>query len=464
MAPPPDVTDREEGARVTLAEMSEEAVHDAIRTIKAAFLRFFVSMMVRYQDLIVVPPSDLRLPAALDFFDVPRWRQRFAGPCDEWLEMFARSQSFTQFLEARLAPRDAPELDVCFFNESIDAKLGRSVKTKFFAQHYTPLLSTGVMPAFGYSGVLVPPAARTVYNASMIAARPVQSQQQIGLLLVLGSGLQESEAALVAEFADTIKQEFARNLLWSRVNVDAALLVHVCTWTSAASRHHAPLRAHGLDQQPLRDAMLDLMCYSDEGYRSQVHATLRESLRELARDGGRDLPLCVVAHGFGSVLAVDCFAQLQRERPPNTTFAVDEQLSPLERGQTLAVMYTLGSPLPLITTSGVHEGGGGGGAAVPQLRVPAPRVVARWPHLRGGWSNFRHKGDPLGYALQQTQPEGVVAQEAECRQKPKAERKGDAPPPAQSAYFSDMVSCVGPIAQSLSWVWQDANRTVKRKS
>ena len=51
MAPPPDVEAHEEGARVTLAEMSDEAVEEAVSTIKAAFLRFFVSMMLKYQVL-----------------------------------------------------------------------------------------------------------------------------------------------------------------------------------------------------------------------------------------------------------------------------------------------------------------------------------------------------------------------------------------------------------------------------
>ena len=97
---------------IPIAEMSEEAVNEAIRTIKAAFLRFFTSMMARYQELMVVPPSEIKLPAALDFFDLKKWTARFSGPCTEWLGMFAASQSFTQFLEQRLAPRDAPELEV----------------------------------------------------------------------------------------------------------------------------------------------------------------------------------------------------------------------------------------------------------------------------------------------------------------------------------------------------------------
>ena len=239
MAPPPDVNIDEHV--VTVAEMSEEAVGSAISSIKAAFLRFFVSIMAKYQDVMIVPPSHIKLPAAIDFFDVRKWMLRFSGSCSDWLEMFTAGQSFTQWLEQRLAPRDSPLLEVVFFNENIDAKLMRSAKTKLFTKQSTPLLATGELPESGYNGLLVPAAVRTVYNASMIAARPVQSQQQVGLLVLLGSGMQEGEPEEVAQIEATLKREFARNLLWSRVDIGAALLVHICPWMSSGSAQLQPL-------------------------------------------------------------------------------------------------------------------------------------------------------------------------------------------------------------------------------
>ena len=413
---------------------------------------------------MIVPPSEIKLPAAFDFFDFKKWSARFPSNCIEWLEMFSSSQSFTQFLEVRLAPPDTPSLDVCFFNESIDAKLMRSAKTKFFSKHHTPLLTTGVMPQNGYNGLLVPHAVRTVYNASMIAARPVKSQQQVGLLLVLGSGMQEAEAERIAEFAADLKQEFARNLLWSRVNVDAALLVHVCTWESAGTATHNLLQRHYgttqergnvLENLPVRDCMVDLMKYSTDpnGYRQKCHSAVRQSLRELARDGGGALPLCVVAHGFGSVVAVDCFAELQQQHAVDVTdgAAMGGGGNPIERGETLAFMCTLGSPLPLLN-----------GGALPQLQVPAKAMLARWPHLRGGWTNFRHKLDELAHPLQPVQ--SAVTHEAECRRRVKEKGAADEKDkerglvPIQSTYFADLVDCVGPLAQSLSYAWQDVNR------
>ena len=475
MAPPPDV-DVEDGARVTLSEMSEESVAEAIKNIKAAFLRFFVSLMLKYTDFIVVPISDIRMPAAVDFWDRKRWMARFQGNCAEWLEMFTDSQSFTQFLEQRLAPRDTPELEVCFFNESIDAKMMRSAKTKFFAKHHTPLLSSGVMPPGGYGGMLVPAAARTVYNASMIAARPVKQQQQLGLLLVLGSGLQEHDANLVADFAAAVKKEFARNILWSRVDVDAALLIHVCMWTSVGAAAHAKLReqhsATGgppLENLAVRDCMLDLMAYADGTYRRACHDALRQSLRELARDGGGTLPLCVVAHGFGSVVAIESLSELQAHHADDAAAtgggggdggggggggggaAGDAPATPIERGETLAFMCTLGSPLPLLATGAA--GGDGDGGAMTQLQIPAPAMLTRCPHLRGGWTNVRHKHDELGHALRPLQK--AVTREVECRTR---RAKGTEALPWQSSYFTDLVECVGPLTQGLSMVWQDTNR------
>ena len=60
---------------------------------------------------------------------------------------------------------------------------------------------------------------------------------QVGLLLVLGSGLQENDANLVADFAASVKREFARNILWSRVDVDAGALRQSALGITVAAAH-----------------------------------------------------------------------------------------------------------------------------------------------------------------------------------------------------------------------------------
>ena len=54
MAPPPD-DDAGAADATSLVEMSDEAVKEAISKIKAAFLRFFVSMMADYQKVMIAP-------------------------------------------------------------------------------------------------------------------------------------------------------------------------------------------------------------------------------------------------------------------------------------------------------------------------------------------------------------------------------------------------------------------------
>ena len=460
MAPPPD-DDAGAADATSLVEMSDEAVKEAISKIKAAFLRFFVSMMADYQKVMIVPQysAELKLPSALDFFDLKKWISRFSlekvekGSKDfkvDWVEMFAQGQAFTQWLEQRLAPADKPELEVVFFNESIDAKQMRSAKTQLkaqlFAKQATPLLSTGTMHPLGYRGTerrrpppdrprrhphlahspplthaspdphpfageLVPSASRTVYNASMIAARPQQKQQKLALLLVLGSGIAEGgggsergsdgdDAPAVAAFTAAIKQEFARHLLWSRVDVGAAILCRACKWVSRGAAFHrqfAPSTATtplpsgrssaaastagpgagsaGLENLPVRAVTMDAALYNtNKDYKDELFAALRASLAELARDGGGDAPLCVIGHGFGAALAVEYFEALQ-QKSKALRGGADGSL--LERGHTLATLATLGCPLPLLAGAGaapppatpamaslpapIPTGGGGGG-------------------------------------------------------------------------------------------------------
>ena len=62
--------------------------------------------------VMIVPQysAELKLPSALDFFDLKKWISRFSlekvekGSKDfkvDWVEMFAQGQAFTQWLEQR---------------------------------------------------------------------------------------------------------------------------------------------------------------------------------------------------------------------------------------------------------------------------------------------------------------------------------------------------------------------------
>ena len=177
------------------------------------------------------------------------------------------------------------------------------------------------------------------------------------------------------------------------------------------------------------------------------------------------MPLCVVAHGFGCTLAVDFFAHLQFSgRNTFDTSCDTSALTPLERGETLASLCTLGSPIPLLLPGSHNEYAS---EEVPlyaakQMQVPALPVLKKWPHLRGGWTDFHHRGDSLSHALQSTYP--AVTTQVECKlRRLKDKDKDKADLHIHDIYFSDLINVVARIAQSASWVWQDTNRTATRR-
>jgi hypothetical protein len=71
------------------------------------------------------------------------------------------------------------------------------------------------------------------------------------------------------------------------------------------------------------------------------------------------------------------------------------------------------------------------------------------PQVRGGWANFYHKGDPLGFPLQGCYPS--VGQDNVLSGRHRREQ------PLALASLNDVAGFVRPLAQALSYVWQDTN-------
>ena len=83
------------------------------------------------------------------------------------------------------------------------------------------------------------------------------------------------------------------------------------------------------------------------------------------------------------------------------------------------------------------------------LAVPAPAMLVRCPHLRGGWTNFYHKADVTGFPLEVAH---TASTDVGCRFRP---RDGET---VQAAYLTELAEVMTPIAKSLTVVWQDVNR------
>jgi hypothetical protein len=173
----------------------------------------------------------------------------------------------------------------------------------------------------------------------------------------------------------------------------------------------------------------DAIAYQVAGERDHtvydaIHARVAVALRELADVAGPDAPLCVLGHSLGSVIASNYFYDLQVEHghyprggplatqgaltgpgrvPPQPRGAAGEPLpprrlvpaatrlamgsSPLERGETLTDLITLGSPLGLysLRSRGFHR----------PLLVPAPSEAGLLDGA-GDLPAGRRRGDPTG--------------------------------------------------------------------
>jgi hypothetical protein len=117
-----------------------------------------------------------------------------------------------------------------------------------------------------------------------------------------------------------------------------------------------------------------------------IHAEVNAALARLAAVAP-DAPLCVISHSLGTVIASDHFYDLQKRSRTGGVAAA----TPLERGETLTLFYTLGSPIALW-----------------MIRYPAfdepialPARTSSDPVLMGAaqWINFHDPDDIVAYPL-----------------------------------------------------------------
>jgi len=127
-----------------------------------------------------------------------------------------------------------------------------------------------------------------------------------------------------------------------------------------------------------------------------IHRVFAEALHELADRAGAKAPLCVIAHSLGTIISSNFLYDLQahfgRKRQLLRAPVLDALgSSPLERGETLAHFYTLGSPLAVWSLRYDNFG-------IP-IKVPSPELGSHWHGLDGEWVNFYDEHDIIGYPL-----------------------------------------------------------------
>ena len=132
----------------------------------------------------------------------------------------------------------------------------------------------------------------------------------------------------------------------------------------------------------------------------EVHRVLARTIAGLARDAGPDAPLCVVAHSLGTTVTSNFFYDLQADQGlhpagggAGTAPDVAAELgdTAMERGETLAWLHTLGSPLALWAQRHPDFG--------EPVTVPHPALATHQPRVEGEWINVWDPDDVIASPL-----------------------------------------------------------------
>ncbi|WP_174614349.1 chemotaxis protein [Virgibacillus ihumii] len=124
----------------------------------------------------------------------------------------------------------------------------------------------------------------------------------------------------------------------------------------------------------------------------KVHTLVAKSIRQLKERVGAKAPLCVICHSLGTIVASNFFYDLQYRR--SNIRALTKQSSddtPIEKCETMALFYSLGSPMALWSLRYIDFGS--------PITVPSPNITNHYPGLTGEWLNFYDKDDILAYPL-----------------------------------------------------------------
>jgi hypothetical protein len=200
----------------------------------------------------------------------------------------------------------------------------------------------------------------------------------------IGRTVPDPEAELIFEEVDwSVALQSDEDRLWRRL-------------------HSAALMRFNRLRQFMVNFAADAIAYqpvpSDRSAYDAIHAQVATTLARLAERAGPRAPLCLVTHSLGTVIASNYIYDLTKPRNSFLSPKVRERINgtPLERGETFALFYTMGSPIALwsLRYTGFGE----------PIRFPSRKLAVHHPDLESRWLNFYDPDDVIGYALKPLNP------------------------------------------------------------
>ncbi len=285
--------------------------------------------------------------------------------------------------------------------------------------------------------------------------------QKIAVAIIHGVGDQKPDFAETA--ISKLSQTFAHYLPEGNKSVADKLVFAPIFWAGIVAKKQRILwntvedDDGNLNLKLIRKFFLhfggDAIAYQPSSSRhqtyDQIHQTVTEALSQLANLAGDKAPLCIVGHSIGTIIIHNYFFDMARVVVTDT---IQPQVNTaLERGETFALFYTLGSPL-----------------AVWSLRYdnyrtfsfPGQQISTLYPQIKPKWTNCYDKDDVLAYPIrslskdhQELAQQGIL----EDVQVNSGNILKSWNPLSHTAYLVDD-SVIKPIAQDLFDTWQAINQ------
>ena len=195
---------------------------------------------------------------------------------------------------------------------------------------------------------------------------------------------------------------------------------------------------------------------SDRSAYDAVHLEVARALARLAERAGPRAPLAVVAHSLGTVIASNYLYDLAKPRDsflaPEVRAAIGP--APLERGETLSLLVTLGSPIALWSLRYPRFG--------TPIAFPPRRLARHHPGLAARWINVYDPDDVIGYPLRELNPRyrSVVTED---RPVSTGSWLTGGTPLSHVAYWNDSALAVA-IARDLAVACERASATAPRQA
>jgi hypothetical protein len=243
---------------------------------------------------------------------------------------------------------------------------------------------------------------------ALAIGREERMTRKLAVAIVHGVGKQKKEFAKA--LGGTLKQKFAKAI--GGPGADAEVQIRGVYWAEELQRPEDHLDAlvdlAHLRWDDARHVMIDLggdaIAYQSDAVANQtggvgsgayeaVHETFAGTLKALVADTDPDAPLCIISHSLGTVITSNYVWDLQR--PENIPAGVKAMMgdTPLEHGETLALMYTMGSPIAVWGLRFPDFG--------TAITFPPTELKTHHPEIPATWDNMYDRDDVIAYPLKE---------------------------------------------------------------